>query len=348
MLDIVLPNTTVPTTAPIRQLLIPLAQPGHYLLKLDSSALEHITKCPTSAFNYLVLKREAHARDASLTFGGSIHKGIEHLLVGSSDQQQDQAITNYFVENPTPPDEYRTPTMALRVMDYYRRRYKLIPDMQFEVIKDQGKPLVEIAFEVPLAGIDVNTNIQLPDWPEPQRVRTIHVAWSGRIDLVARKNGRNLVVDHKTTSVAGDQYIQSFHLSSQAMGYVWTASKLWPELNIQSFCLNGIGLRRCKDDSVPIMALGPRGGEAPLTFFQTYYTYSPEMLEQWENNVTAIISDFVHCIVRNFYPQYTNSCFGKYGRCQYFDACTIENLQLRRRFLMSDSAFKPVTWDPTL
>jgi hypothetical protein len=115
------------------------------------------------------------------------------------------------------------------------------------------------------------------------------------------------------------------------MGYVWTANKLWPELDISSFCLNGIGLRRCKDEFVNIMAPGPRGGEPPLTFFQVFYDYTEEQLIQWEENVTAIISDFIHSVVRDFYPQFTNSCFNKFGKCQYFDACTLENKEVRRR-----------------
>jgi hypothetical protein len=40
--------------------------------------------------------------------------------------------------------------------------------MQFEVVTDDGTKLVEMPFEVPLCGVEVNTNIQLPDWPEPK------------------------------------------------------------------------------------------------------------------------------------------------------------------------------------
>lgn len=346
-LDLSLPNTTPIITQPVRHLLTALPREGHYLLKLDSTALEGITRCPYFGFNRLVLHREAHARDASLIFGGSLHEGVKHLLLGDSKDLQEQAIVQYFTENFCPVDEYRTTTMALRVMRHYRLRYDVSPEMQFAVIRDGDTPLVEIPFEVPLCGYEVKTDIQLPDWPEPRYIDTIHVAYSGRIDLVASKDDRNMVVDHKTTSVAGDQFIQSFHLSNQAMGYVWVANKLWPTLNISTFCLNAIGLRRCKDDTVNLTKPGIRGGEPPLSFFRSFYEYSDEQLAQWETNTATVISDFIHCVVRDFYPQYTNSCFNKYGRCQYFDACTISNKQVRRRFLLSDN-FKPVTWDPTL
>ena len=207
--------------------------------------------------------------------------------------------------------------------------------------------MIEKAFEVPLGRLDVNADIRLPEWPEPRRVKAIHVAWSGRIDLVAHVHGHNRIVDHKTTSLAGDQYVQQFALAHQTIGYTWVARILWPELNVTGFCLDSIALRRCTEDTKDLMSRGPRGGDAPLSFFKAYFDYNEERVEQWEANTLAIISDFVHCLVRNFFPMFTNSCFGKYGRCQYHDACEIENDQVRMRFLQGDS-FKTVTWLPTL
>ena len=331
-----------PTILKPREFLTPLPQSGHYLLVLDNSAIEHVTKCPTSALNYLLYRREAHARNAALTYGGAIHEGIKGYLLGESPEQQDQRIVQYFAENPAPLDEYRTVTMALRVMQYYR-----IQDDGWNILQDNGEQLIEKPFEVPLGVLDVNTDIQLPDWPEPRHVSTIHVAWSGRIDLVAHVNGQNRVVDHKTTSVAGDQFIQSFQLAHQTIGYTWVSRLLWPELDIKGFCLDGIGLRRVPDTTSNLLAKGPRGGESPLTFFKAFFDYTEERLEQWERNALTIISDFVHCLVRGYFPMYTNSCFGKYGKCQFYDVCTIDNPQLRMRFLQSDN-FKSVTWGPTL
>ena len=105
-------------------------------------------------------------------------------------------------------------------------------------------PIVERPFEIPIGVLEVGEKLQLPGWPEPQQIDVIHVAWSGRIDLAAKVNGRNRVVDHKTTSVAGEQFIPSFQLSYQTQGYVWAAQQLWPELLIDSFCLDAIYLKR--------------------------------------------------------------------------------------------------------
>jgi hypothetical protein len=143
-----------------------------------------------------------------------------------------------------------------------------------------------------------------------------------------------------------EQYIQGFILSNQTIGYVWAARQLWPNLDIGGFCLNCIRMKRIAK-GIGVMDKGPRGGEAALRFFRTYYDYSPIRLASWEKNTLLWISDFVHSLVRGYFPMQTTACFTKFGRCQYHDVCTIEDEALAERYLLS-SAYRQVTWDPTL
>ena len=257
----------------LRELLTPLPEEGHYLLVIDNSAMEVFTKCPTAALHYLVYRREAHARNASLAFGGALHEGIAELLRGHSEDDQDQAILNYFLENPPAPDEYRTPSLALQVMRHYRTRHAC-PDYAWSILADTS-PIIERPFELPLGVLDVNTRIQLPDWPEPRLVKAIHVAWSGKMDLVANVALKNRVVDHKTTSIAGDTYIPSFILAHQTIGYVWACQQIWPSLDISGFCLNAIYLRKPGPWSTSLIAPGPRGGTPPSTSSAPSSTTAP-------------------------------------------------------------------------
>lgn len=327
--------------SPRRQLLTPLPTPGEFLLVLDNSSLEKFTTCPTAAKNYLVLGREAHARNAALVFGGAVHAGLEKLLVGASPQLQDEAIINHFAKHPTPPDEYRTPACALEVLKHYRVR-ATFPDYQWELLSDDKGVLVERAFELPLGVVDVEAHIVYPGFSA--FVNKIHVAWSGRIDAVARANGMARVVDHKTTSIAGDQVIQDFHLSNQTIGYVWACQQLWPDLQVQGFCGNFIHLKK-PNKGQGLMDRGIRGGEPPLNFFRAYFEYSPERLAWWHNNVIHIVSDFIHNLVRNYFPSHTKWCFGKYGACPYHNVCSQDSDALRASMLNSDM-FRPVTWNP--
>lgn len=342
-----LPSATPPPPpkgATRRDLLTPLPQEGHYLLVLDNSSMETFTKCPTAALYYLVHRREAHARNAALTFGGALHEGIEALLRGQSEAEQDQAILDYFLENPAPPDEYRTPPLCLQVMHHYRNR-QMLPDYVWTPLSD-GDLIIERPFELPLGVLDVNTRLQIPGWPAPQLVKTIHVAWAGKIDLVACVNRRNRVVDHKTTSIAGETYIPSFILSNQTIGYVWAAQQLWPTLNITGFCLNAIYLRKPLPGVTNLIARGVRNGAPTLDFFRAFYDYTPERLAEWERNALTLAEDFVHCLIRQYFPMFTNSCFSKYGRCQYHDICTLDQPVVRQRMLASE-IYRDVTWSPT-
>jgi hypothetical protein len=42
---------------------------------------------------------------------------------------------------------------------------------------------------------------------------------------------------------------------------------------------------------------------------------------------------------------YTHHCFDKYGQCPYYDVCTLEDIKVRHRLLMSE-AYQDVTWSP--
>lgn len=323
---------------------------GEFLLIVDNTAAEKIVRCPTAGRFYVIETREAHAKNASLVFGGALHDGIESYLKGDSPHEQDALIVKYFQENPPPPDEYRTVINALQVMQHYRQACSIRADYQIQILEDDAGPIIERPFEIPLGVLEINEKIKLPVWPTAKNVKNIHVAWSGRIDLAAFANIMNRVCDHKTTSMGGDQFIQSFQLSNQTIGYTWAAQRLWPSLfpsgYLTGFCLDAIHFKK-PAGNIDLTVKGPRGGEPALQFFRTYFEYGQERIDQWAANQLTIIEDFVHSIVRDFYPMYTAHCFNKFGRCPYYDVCTIDNPDVRLKFLNSD-AFKDVTWDPTI
>jgi hypothetical protein len=350
-----------PAPRPRRELLTPLTEEGHYLLVVDNSAAEHFV-CPQLAAYYLFYGREGHARNAALTFGGACHVGLEHIERDEGHHRMNEItyepfvwteadtardVLRYFTENPAPPDEYRTPQVLLEILAHYRVR-KTLPDYEWTVQSDKDGPLIERAFELPLGVLEVNAEIQLPQWDKPRFVKQIHVAWSGRIDLVPFCNGKNRICDNKTTSMGGDQFVQDFFLSSQSRGYIWAGQQLWPDLNIDGFCLNAIHFRK-PVAGVGLLEKGPRGGKPALDFFRAYFDYSQFSIDQWAENALVRVEDFVHCIVRKDFPMETTYCFNrKYGKCDYHDLCCIglqEGFNVRDKMLMSD-AYRDVTWNP--
>lgn len=370
-----------------RPLLTPLPEPGHFLMVLDNTSLEKWKRCPTAAYYYLVLRREAHARNAALTFGGALHEGLDRfhrqqfwkeqpfacdgmglgINADFGDAAQDSAISNYFIANPPPLDEYRTVSTALQVMSHYRNRCnpQFFPDYNWEIQSDDKGPIIERAFELPLGVLEVNSWVLLPQIKQydPQAcalagcdsftvnaegkvwVSHIHIAWSGRIDLIAKCQDQIRVVDHKTTSITTDQFVQGFQLASQTLGYVWAARQLWPELDVNGFCLNAIALKKPNVGCVDLMAKGARGGPPPLDFFRNYFTYATPRIDEWVSDTLASIEDFVHCLVRNLFPHNDRHCFDKFGQCPYHSVCTIDEPQTRHNLITSE-AFREVTWNP--
>jgi hypothetical protein len=339
--------------------------------------MEKFTTCKESARNYLVLGREGQTKSPALTFGGALHAGLEKFLewqyTAQTQQEgtakdvsaygsdaQDLAIVKHFCENPLPLDlfpDYRTVESCLEVMKHYRFQAQL-PDYQWEILSDENGPVIERAFELPLGVLEVNAEIEMPwlydshviswhehkDRPRTTFVSHIHVAWSGRIDAAVHANGMARICDHKTASDKRYLNPQKYHMASQTMGYVWAAKQLFPTLDIRGFVLNGIIFRK-PTGSGSIFEKGPRGGEPALTFSRYYYEYSDQRLLWWANNTLTIVSDFVHCLVRNEFTSETVWCHGTYGACPYLEVCEQDNPALREALIQSDR-YKTVTWNP--
>ncbi len=369
-----------PVSGRTRHLLTPLPEPGHFLFVIDNSAAERFV-CPTLAANYLVEGREPHPTNAALIFGGALHVGIETLLRGNTvsevgDDVSSQTelliraaedITSFFTKHPAPLDEYRTLTNALEVLRFYQQRMTF-PDYNMRILSDEKGPLIERAFELPLGVLEIGAWVKVPhlsnevieqncidfrnECPPLDKehvfIEKVHVAWAGRVDVIAFCNGTARIVDHKTTSIGGEQFVQDFQLSSQTRGYLWAAQQLWPELNVTGFCLDAIYLKR-PAKGCSIMERGPRGGEPALQFFRSYFDYTPQSVADWADNALVRVEDFIHSLVRGYFPMEVTYCFNrKYGKCPYHDVCLlqVDNPEGAKRLLHSE-AFRPVTWNPT-
>lgn len=334
-----------------RELLVPLPEDGHYLLVLDNTSAEKQTSCPTAARNYLVFKREERRNAAALIFGGACHKGLEALCKGKTLDTACQAIVDFYANNPIDPEDYRTCMVAVNTLKHYFMHCAVVESYEWNILTDAKGLIVERPFELPLGVLDINMELQLPQWEGPRFVKQIHVAWSGRIDVIANTLGANRVIDHKTSSIDDERFFAHFQLSNQTNGYVWAAQQLWPELNVTGFCVNLLRLKR-PAGGVGLLDRGPRGGVPALSMQRAQYDYTPERTERWARNALLLVESFVTCLMRRDathpfgeFPMHTNNCMNKYGKCGYHDTCTIDDPHTELMLLTSD-AFKSVTWNP--
>lgn len=386
-------HNPTPAVATRRHLLTPLSEPGHFLFIIDNSAAERFPcptlarnylvhgrePHPTNAalnFGGAVhvgietLLRGPQPRVTEVTEDGLsvIHDEDGPALL----RRAQQNLTNYLTSHPLPLDEYRTQANALEVIRVYQQRLTF-PDYAQEICVDTNGPMIERAFELPLGVLEAGAWVKMPwldkefrltnckhfrdEFPpmdgESCFVIAIHVAWAGRIDVIARHLGRAPAVqDHKTSSQAKgakkNDFLNDFLLSSQTRGYVWAARQLWPELNVQDFCLDAIQLSR-PANGCGLLDRGPRGGEPALDLFRHYFHYEPAAIDSWAHNTMTRIEMFISCLVSGEFPMEATYCFNrKYGRCPYHDVCCeeIKNPAVALRLLHSEM-FRDVTWNPT-
>lgn len=330
-------------TRPVLPLLYPKDGSSHdYILKLDNSTTEVFQTCPRAAFYYCV-KRRIRTGRAALIFGGAIHAALEYMYItGFSDLRgaKVKAIEHMEKESFNPGSDWRTPELALIVLEQYFNYYSLA-DQITPLIRD-GAKLVEMPFEIEVAKFDVNsffpyTNAELgipTDSPDEKAfVETIHLHWIGKIDILGLVNDTVHVIDHKTTSMGGDTFFNDFTLSQQTVGYAWAAQHLLGQ-PVNNFMVNALIIRK------------PTRTGKGTEFDRRTFFYPPDFLDEWQRDIFSSCESFVFSLLHGSFPKYTKWCMGKYGACQYHSVCS--SLPESRDFVLATDSFAPVTWSPLL
>ena len=323
-----------------RRLLKKLEQDGHYLLMLDNSSTEKQNTCPRSAEYYLVRRRERFASSA-LIFGGAVHEGLENYYLGKGKEGIHQSIYDYFEKNPPAFSDYRTADRACELLDKYAKNYP--PSQEpFQIHVVDGKPCIEKPFRVPIGSQEIKKRVP---WSEHMLVEdgektkatyidTVHFMWTGKIDMVVKDHqGKTWILDHKTTSIAGPTFYQNFTLAQQMMGYTYATNYIYPEFGrCEGLFLNALICRK------------PTKTGTGFAFDRQQFHYSDEHIAEWKRDVMSIASGFLSHLVEGYFPKVTAWCMGKYGKCPYFDVCSLS--PDTRNVLLNSDNYAPVTWSP--
>lgn len=315
---------------------------GDLSLSIDNSTLERFQTCPKSA-EFYVIDRRQRPSSAAMSYGSAIHKGMElFYLYGCSDAVWERVmdvVTKHFYAAPVAMGEWRTLEQCLETLRRYRVEYA---DKEIiQVMEHNGAPFVEQSFNLPLGTIPVDAMVPYPlrlltgegDAIVPFHVRNIHVNWTGRIDIAAHFpcDDRPWVVDHKTTSIKGDQFYKQFELSQQTIGYCWALRELLGQVPA-GLMLNVIVGRQ------------PTRTGTAVEFDRQRFFYSVEQLEEWHEDILLQCADFCAHMLRGAFPRSRVWCMGKYGQCPYFDVCSIPSGQ--RADVLASSSYVNVDWDP--
>ena len=308
-----------------------------WILQLDNTTITQLQTCPRAGQFYTIYRRQRPDR-SPLIFGGAIHCGLEHIYKYgfNSEKAAIQKILDYFAQHPYPTaGEWRTPAFAIESFQKYCTHWSLMDN--FNPISHEW---VEKPFALNIGSFEIHDNLpftlaQLTDEDslELLRIETLHVQWSGKIDIVVDQDGSKFVVDHKTTSIGGETFVKDFELAQQTHGYMWAVQKILGE-HIAGFILNALIIRK------PTVKGTGKGTE----FDRRHFYYTQESITEWHQDILHTIENFIHSLTSNSFPKATTWCFGKYGTCQYHDVCTLPAAQ--RAFMLFSDQYANVTWSP--
>lgn len=325
-----------------RRLLVETS-PGHFELNIDNTTLEKLLTCPRAFEIYAVLGRDSGERDA-LNYGSALHAALECWYKGGTEDEAIAALATAFDAKPCAPGSWRNFDHALATLQrYFIWRAQMICAPWEPITMPDGKLAVELPFKLPLFRFDHGeTVVTYPkelvvenalSYPlQGFHYQSITVNWTGMIDLIYRDStGAPVVLDHKTTSIGQDTFWGPFRLSSQMRGYCWAASKLLNEPT-RSATIDALIGRKPSRTGIP------HENEA-----QTFQ-YTDVQIDDWVRDTTVHITNILGYLRDGYFPQANVWCYNKYGRCPYFDACSMSK-QAGATLLMSGQ-YAERTWNP--
>lgn len=295
----------------------PLFPPIDNTIFIDNSTLERFTKCARSFEYYAVKRRCGGGTRIALNFGTAVHAALEARYKGLP--LADQVATGHaaLAGIEIPPEEHRNATFLTDVLNKYDA-YCLVND-DFEPIKVDSTPFVEHSFALPLGSVAGRDGIRY------------NVVYTGKIDLLVKHNGRIMPVDHKTTSMFGPSFFDEFVNSSQPHGYAWAASQLLNQ-PIDGYIINAIVVRK------------PTRTGTAIDFARQPYFIEPGRVTEWRENTLWLIQRAVNDWLNGMFPMETCWCVGRYGKCEYFDVCTVQ--KEGREKVLNSNLYANVTWNP--
>ena len=315
-----------------------------YVLKIDNSSLENFAACDRASFYRLILGRTS-AGSSALTYGKAIHAALEVLYRDGFDlPRMLSAGAAVFALDPPGEGEWRTYTTFQQAILGYCNHYGIdeVTGDAFEVQTDKdGAPYVEAKFEDHIGEIQLDCELPFvgeqivagSDSQEPVHVSKLQIVWTGMIDLIARHHDRVGIMDHKTTSVEGPSYYDSFNMSQQFIGYIRSARKL-TQLDVQGALLNVIIGRK------------PSKTGTSLDFSRRWYSYPEHLINEWQDDVLSLIEDFVERLKSGYFPKRTLWCTNKFGTCPFMNVCTLPSEH--RDMMLHTSAYSTYTWNPLI
>jgi hypothetical protein len=219
-------------------------------------------------------------------------------------------------------DSKRTTSKACEMLESYIH-HCVITGKKIVPIELDGHKMVEQSFGFPLGEVDTQLGV-------------IQVVWSGVMDVLEHYNNAVWVLDHKTTSMMGEKFVDDKVRSNQVAGYVWAARKMLATLDrrVEGARINAL-CHRLKDYEFKTF-------EIPMHQWK---------IDEWQQETLVACLNIVDGVAAILTGKATllpnrECCVTKYGKCPYFDVCDAHE-NLRERMILDNGFFKDNEWNPT-
>lgn len=169
----------------------------------------------------------------------------------------------------------------------------------------------------------------------------VSLEWTGIIDMLAKINDGYYVIDHKTTSILSQDFFDGFEIAMQPVGYYLACKAAFPDLNIKGFLVNVLA---CRKPVASVTKSGRPTTSKPFEALRRQYNYSDWHAEEFKRDALALIEELFANVQAGFFPRKTQWCIGKYGKCPFFDVCSLPP-ESRASMLASD-IYVNNTWKP--
>jgi len=226
----------------------------------------------------------------------------------------------------------------------------------------QSKMMVELPFTVDLfwwEGI-VPTAALAEGFPAEQIFYSgdgfakvqIRVLYCGRIDLPHILDGSLFVMDHKTTSMLGNGFYEQMRMSAQQKGYCWSFEQLTGQ-KVRGYQVNTI---RVKEPPKYVTEGKASSRTGKVTTAESWwdeslqrekYLLSDGELNEWHRNTIGLIKEFFWHYQNDYFPKKTSWCVSKYGKCTYYDVCSLFPSE-QRGILLHSGNFQENKWTPLI
>lgn len=297
------------------------------VLTIDNSEYSTWDSCFVMGLYTGALRRVSARAKGPLAFGGAVHAGLDAYLK-KNEKWRDIALADAAVTGLDDlGDPKRNTTKLLDLLESYLLEYGRNRSMQFDMLTIDGKPAVEQSFTVPLGSVQVNWQGTL---------HHVKVIWSGKIDILSKYEGAITPVDHKTTTVMGEKFIDDKIRGNQMLGYTYAARYLSERL-----------FKGAPVFGVRINALAMRQSGYEFKIFDI--PFPDWKVAEWQREALVSIEDSIHKLDRFLRTGEAvptrEHCVTKYGKCPYFDVCDSPAI-MRDRMIFDDSYYFISNWSP--